>query len=43
MSTSTMADKLHDERVAEGLRAGGLDPESVGLLLDRARGFVAAA
>jgi nicotinate-nucleotide pyrophosphorylase (carboxylating) len=29
MSTSTMADKLHDERVAEGLRAGGLDPEHV--------------
>jgi nicotinate-nucleotide pyrophosphorylase (carboxylating) len=24
-----MADKLHDERVAEGLRAGGLDPEHV--------------
>lgn len=29
MSTRTMADKLHDERVAEGLRAGGLDPEHV--------------
>ncbi|WP_157436391.1 carboxylating nicotinate-nucleotide diphosphorylase [Actinospica robiniae] len=32
MSTRTMTDKLHDERVAEGLRAGGLDPEHVARL-----------
>lgn len=32
MSTSTMADKLHDERVVQGLRAGGLDPEHVARL-----------
>ncbi|MBR7835921.1 carboxylating nicotinate-nucleotide diphosphorylase [Actinospica durhamensis] len=28
-----MADKLHDERVAEGLRAGGLDPEHIAALV----------
>ncbi|WP_246576775.1 carboxylating nicotinate-nucleotide diphosphorylase [Actinospica durhamensis] len=33
MSTRTMADKLHDERVAEGLRAGGLDPEHIAALV----------
>ncbi len=32
MSTSTMADKLHDARVAEGLRAGGLDPDHIAAL-----------
>ena len=32
MSTRTMADKLHDERVAEGLRAGGLDPGHIAAL-----------
>jgi nicotinate-nucleotide pyrophosphorylase (carboxylating) len=32
MSTVTMADKLHDERVAEGLRAAGLDPDHVARL-----------